>query len=579
VQQVLVNPQTGLAEGVDPTEVQAKIQAGYHLPLHNAEGKRIHAPYEEASQGIASGEYRQPDPQELTQWMTLSHYQQPEQKAIAAIEGAARGAFGPVATYTEVHGLGINPADIEARKTLNPEEAIPAEVGTMGVLTAASLGLFGEARAAMAGATIPGLISKAGKAADEGIRLTGTFGNIAKGMAAGAIESSLYSAQNNITEHILGNPDATAEHILGDIGVSAVLGAGLGGALRSGAGPLAKLSKTAEKIKNAVGEETAFSELSGTLGRAATEQPSLTEKLSEIGPKDLFNILTNPTKVAASKVSSLLQKYGVDSLIEHFPGQAARVGTILGAIKPGLNALSNIEQASAGMFGYGAFSALKEDASQKEFHDLYKSTEYFAQNQPELATLLANQSGSVGEHMPETMMQMSKTIANAVEYLQQNKPQLNKAAPLDMDPKANATQIAHFNDVANVVNNPLSVLNRLKDGTLSSVHIRALSSVYPNVLLKMQEETMKNLIRYQSEKRPPLPYKMRLGLSKLFGHPMDSSLVHVGTNQVTLAGIGMAKAAMLAPQERPSKSGMGRMKIGARDETRAQSALQRKVSP
>jgi hypothetical protein len=56
------------------------------------------------------------------------------------------------------------------------------------------------------------------------------------------------------------------------------------------------------------------------------------------------------------------------------------------------------------------------------------------------------------------------------------------------------------------------------------------------------------------------------------GQNMDSSLFHVASNQVTLAGIGMAKAQQGMPQGKPSKTGMGKMKIGEREQTRAQAA-------
>jgi hypothetical protein len=615
--QVLVNPQNGLAEDLDPGVVPQKIQQGYLMPLHDQKGARFTLPYDQASHAIASGQYRQPSSDELGQWMNLSHFQSPEQQALAFAEGAGRGVAGPLATAAETHVLGVNPSDILARKSLNPGSAMSGEMGSLALGGLAMKGVFGAIKAAEYIPTIGNLISKAAEAGTAGIATEGFFGPLAKGAAQGAIGSGLYQAQNEISEHMMGDPNSTAEHIISNIGLATVLGGGLGGALQMGMGPFAKIAKTAdaasEMAQKALPEEAQMGidpftkepvPISGQMadkpyagidpftkeplenqmkGWSPAEEaaPAMAQeaipKPGMISPKDIVKLFTNPTELAASKLSKFAGQYGINQIAKSFPDQAPKVASLLSAFRTGVQTLSNVERESAALFGYGGTQLAQNDEHSKTMSPLYEKVNDIAANPESLIDHMANSTTRFSSHMPDITIGLSQVISKAVGALQQLRPNLSQAAPLDTKKEPTPAQMSKFNDAANILANPISILPKIKNGTITNDHLALVNQVYPNVLKSMQQQAMHNLVQYQSENKGPLNSKMRIGLSKLFGQNMDSSINSLSKNQAILSGIQMQKQQQQQIQTKPSKTGMGKMKISG-DQTKAQQSLQRTAS-
>lgn len=935
-QQVLINPQTGLAESFDPQTAQAKLQSGYEVPLHDAQGNPFSAPFAKAQQLVSQGTLREPTQNELEEWVQKGKYQTTSNKAMAAAEAAARGAFGPLATFAET-GLGVNPQDIQNRERYNRDIALPTELGTMGALTAASFGLFGEARAGMAAATLPGLIGKAGEAASGAVKATGTFGTLAKAATMGAVESGLYEAQNQVSEKILGSPEATAEHMMASIGLSAALGGGFGIALTpitaginkalgmsagflgrtqeaanpeaidswinaSGMGTeerntvLEKLKdlkpnvdeidkagsllgvepmemqrsnstfiqnlqqsilneegtwtgiKTAQRadkvfdgikqgVTDALGETTdltknqiggelknglmqtlseeakpinslyqAVKETSGRvpiapdalesvsqeipnieglttsagvpisesspgyqlanrvsgelakghlqnvddlrlymqrLGQDTIGQPELRytagqirdklenvlessivktakasgdprfeqlladytnskevysqfrDKLDTLGgvlgkklrkgeglsafqdflegstnekiadklftknnadflsflkenfpeqadllgqmkrsqfrdmfdahgsartlseinklepeikqflfrpeqleklkaadtllsafPKNinpsgtaktlrLIDLFRHPAGLAVSEIASRAKKFLIESLVRTSPQDAPLISGMLGIHKIGTKTLIGIEKSAAGLLGYGDTQLRKPNYSSSELHPDEEKITQFTEDPDSLVDHLSQHTETMASYLPETTMGLSNVASRAISFLQSQRPNLQKNAPLDLDKSPSKSDIAKFNESHALLNDPMSIFAHVKNGSLNQNHMNLMKTVYPSVLTNMQKETMRNLEKYQSEDNPkPLPYRLKLGLSTLLGQNMDSSLNFLSANQSTLTGISMAQAATNQPPK-ASKSGMSKMKMSMRDETKAQQALER----
>lgn len=609
---VLVNPDSGLAESHDdPSLVQQKLDSGYHLPLHDENGNAFSAPFDEAKELVSSGKYRQPGPDELNTWMKVSKFQQPAEQAKSFIEGAARGIGGPLATGAEL-AMGVPAENIELRKHLNPGSAIAGEALSTVAATAATAGFFGEARAGMAAASLPGIIQKAGKAASDGIALEGTFGNIAKAATASAIEGGLYAAQNKITEGLIGDPNSFSEHILADVGVSSLLAGAAGGAIAAGMGPFSKLAKQVEKVssfvKKAVPEGTEISEASAPQMMRRFKQgpipglppsmdpneplfehvpvPTAAPKSNEWGAKlempefgaaDIVSLIKNPYLYAASQISKMAAKVTLPKLAEAFGEQAPKVASILEAFKMGLNTVAKIEDKTAGLFGYNVFRASEKQESPFKLHDLYDDSNAIESDPGIFIKQMQKHTEPMAGDLPDTTIGLSKAAGNALNLIKGLRPNLQKTSFFDRTPQPTQGQIAKFNNIAHTINNPLSVLDHVKTGTLSQDHLNVMRQVYPSVFQNMQKETVKNLMRYQSENKSPLDYKMRLGLSKLLEQPLDSSLLSIGKNQMALGGMQQAQPAQHGPQNaKPSKSGISKMKSATREQTRAQQSVERK---
>lgn len=179
-------------------------------------------------------------------------YGTPSQKAIAAVEGVAKGLAGPLATYAETHLLGVKPEEIVGRAEASPwihglSEA-GAFVGSMfaGVGEAA---LIGKAAEAATGLT------KIGQAAQVvgklGPQMPTLGAKVGAAALKGAIETGMFQGADEISKSMLGqsDPDTPVASAILNSGGAALLGGGVGGAFAAiGAGISAiAASKTAKE--------------------------------------------------------------------------------------------------------------------------------------------------------------------------------------------------------------------------------------------------------------------------------------------------------------------------------------------
>lgn len=236
--------------------------------------------------------------------------------------------------------------------------------------------------------------------------------------------------------------------------------------------------------------------------------------------------------------------------------------------------LKDVTQGAQNLFGKKEALDIKKE-NLKDFHDIYHQTNNLSQSPELLVEHLAKQTEPVSQHMPELGAHLSQIAGDAMAVLQEHKPDLAPRAALEKERKPSQSDISKFNQAASLVDKPLSIFSKIKDGTITGKDLSIVERVYPSLLNSIREETMKHLIDHQANEGAELSYPMRLGLSKLFGQNMDSSLTHLASNQVALAQIGIAQAAQNAAQTKPSKTGMGKMGIAQQDQTKAQRSQER----
>lgn len=140
------------------------------------------------------------------------------------------------------------------------------------------------------------------------------------------------------------------------------------------------------------------------------------------------------------------------------------------------------------------------------------------------ARLASLSSPITGGGAPNIGNAFNQKTSNAFNYLYGQLPK-PPAPPSPFAPsivyKPSDQEISNFMQKLQVVNNPLSVLDELKYGTLTKNHIDALQAVYPKMQGLIQQKVMKHVM---DGKAKPMPYQNRLKLSMLMGAPMDSSM-------------------------------------------------------
>lgn len=253
------------------------------------------------------------------------------------------------------------------------------------------------------------------------------------------------------------------------------------------------------------------------------------------------------------------------------------VATIRDTVKLGASTLKNIEKGTSHLFGYGAAPDI-EDKSDTKLHELYDRTNELGISPDILLDHIAKQTAPLAEHAPDVTIGLSKIANNAMGILQTIKPNLLPGAPLDQPREPTGDQISKFNDAAKLLDNPLLLMKKMADGTLTQAHVDLVKATYPTVLESIKQSAMEKLIQHKADEKEPLSSNMRLSLSKLLGQYMDSSQKNLAQNQIVFSGMGMAKQQQQMPATQPSKSGMGKMNVATQEKTRAQQSSERKAS-
>ncbi len=128
-----------------------------------------------------------------------------------------------------------------------------------------------------------------------------------------------------------------------------------------------------------------------------------------------------------------------------------------------------------------------------------------------------------------------------VSYLNSVKPDTNPKNPMDARQPANDVQKAQYNRALDIAQQPLSVLNHIKQGTLLPSDIQAMQAMYPGLYSQLQQQLTSQMIDHMS-KGKAVPYTTRMGLSMFIGQPLDSTM----TPQAIIS-------AQPKPQEQPQQ--------------------------
>jgi hypothetical protein len=136
--------------------------------------------------------------------------------------------------------------------------------------------------------------------------------------------------------------------------------------------------------------------------------------------------------------------------------------------------------------------------------------------------------------------------------------------PGDAPWEPNKTQQASFMKHYDAVNDPLSVLDHVKNGTLSNEHMEALQAVHPGLLQNLQDQVSQQM---SPSNMKSLSYSKKVALSKFLGSPVDSSLTpqSVMANQANYAPKNAAQA--MQKGQKSTQEGMSKLNLGSRSTT------------
>lgn len=125
--------------------------------------------------------------------------------------------------------------------------------------------------------------------------------------------------------------------------------------------------------------------------------------------------------------------------------------------------------------------------------------------------------------VPQYAESFSAASARAVQYLNSVKPNTEKQSPLDSKRKPSPAEQASYDRALDIAQNPLSIVDKMRQGTMTTQDINTLKAIHPGVYKSLQEKMMASVMD-QSTKGKTIPYATRLQLSQFLGQPLDSTM-------------------------------------------------------
>ena len=210
------------------------------------------------------------------------------------------------------------------------------------------------------------------------------------------------------------------------------------------------------------------------------------------------------------------------------------------------DALKNFGGVSKGSIYSGSINGMSrlidssEEGSKKtkieQFNDVAKKLNEYAADPDKMVNAMAKVTAPMGEAIPNIKSEYNNLLTAQMNYLQQNMPKdTNPVNPFVKNQwQPNDSQLNKFERIASVVHDPFTVVEDLKNGSLTKDQVDALRNVYPKIYNRIQGKVMNHLA---ADKRGGLNYQARLKLGMLFGVNADSSLNNIPSKQQTFAPV------------------------------------------
>lgn len=195
---------------------------------------------------------------------------------------------------------------------------------------------------------------------------------------------------------------------------------------------------------------------------------------------------------------------------------------------------------------------------------------------PEAALDSAN--NPMGHYMPAHSSAMAASTVAAVNFLNSVRPSNEPKLPLDSKIPLSPVQLAQFNNYLNLAQQPLLVLDKVKQGTVTPQDVMAIKSMYPQLYPQLVNKVTASMATHVS-KGQPIPYKTRIGLSLFLDSPLDSTMTQMSIMNAQPKPQGQSPESAQAPQSMPKRtiSALNKLPQTMNTPSQARAASQQKI--
>lgn len=184
----------------------------------------------------------------------------------------------------------------------------------------------------------------------------------------------------------------------------------------------------------------------------------------------------------------------------------------------GFKAVSN---ATGGVFKPGAQVLLERNMPDKADREKLDGQVTKYQNDPQKAFALTN--AQTGHYLPQHQSSLTAGAVGQLNYLKNLKPQPERSGPLDTEHPPAPDKVARYNRALDIANSPISVLQRVKDGSVQLSDLQDLKALYPGLYPVMAQQ-LSNQMTNRTADNGAIPYKTKVGLSLFLGQSLDTSM-------------------------------------------------------
>lgn len=188
---------------------------------------------------------------------------------------------------------------------------------------------------------------------------------------------------------------------------------------------------------------------------------------------------------------------------------------------------------------------------------------------------MLNVGGKTGYYLPDHGMELSKTAMNATNYLNSLRPVVQKKSPFDTDLKPSQAQKAKYDIALDIAQQPLMVMDSIKNGTLTPFELSVFKNLYPGLYKRTSQKLMHGIMEHTS-KGLNVPYRTRMNLSLFLGQPLDSTMMPKSIIAAQATNVSSEQPSQSQPQQ-PKGSLKSLNKFAASAQTGAQASEQRRL--
>lgn len=165
--------------------------------------------------------------------------------------------------------------------------------------------------------------------------------------------------------------------------------------------------------------------------------------------------------------------------------------------------------------------------------------------------MIEDQSGEIHHYFPEGEVSMGALKSRAISYLNSIVPNETPAGILDSQPVISDEKKAQYDRAMDIVNQPLLVLNGIKEGKVTSNDLNTLQTVYPALYSNLIQRITHEVIQQKSEGKE-IPYTTRIGLSLFMKQPLDSTMTPQSIQSTQIQAVNSSESSPIPSQKKGS---------------------------